>query len=86
MRFSKETSYQIRVYEDLTRTFDLHKAIEVIIRVYLMVLAEKPTHFNVLGEVMDRIIEEGYMKIPNEALMTRDLRHALMQNKSVSQS
>jgi hypothetical protein len=51
-----------------------------------MVLAEKPTHFNVLGEVMDRIIEEGYMKIPNEALMTRDLRHALMQNKSVSQS
>ena len=86
MRFSKETSYQIRVYEDLTRTFDLHKAIEVIIRVYLMVLAEKPTPFNVLGEVMDRIIEEGYMKIPNEALMTGDLRHTLMQNKSVSQS
>ena len=86
MRFNKENSYKIRVFDDLTRLYDLRKAIEVVIRVFLMVFAEKPTYFNVLGEVMERIIEEGYMKIPNEGLKTRDHRHVLMKNKNVNQS
>ena len=61
MRFNKENSYKIKVFEDLTRTYDLDKPIVIMIRVYLMVFAEKTT---LLEEVMNRVIEEGYIKIP----------------------
>ena len=61
MRFNKENSYKIKVFEDLTRTYDLDKPIVIMIRVHLMVFAEKTT---LLEEVMNRVIEEGYIKIP----------------------
>ena len=60
-------------------SYDLDTPIEILVRLYLTLFAEKPFSFALFTKLKEAATRLGYMGMPNEGLMTENLYKILMK-------